>query len=173
MIRVLLSMLLFLCCTTASAQYPIYPAYPQLPSPSFYPQSQAFYGGFSPYGFGGYGLGGYGVGGYGLGGFGYGALGYGGFGYGGLGYGGLGYGGLGYGGLGYGGLGYGGLGYGGFGFGARGYYPINTLGNMNWLPPNRPSPYYVTPTPGQYLEQARRDDEATYTDILLRHNPQP
>ncbi|HEX4143580.1 MAG TPA: hypothetical protein VHY91_08610 [Pirellulales bacterium] len=161
MIRALLAMLLLLCSTTAwGQQYPIYPAYPQLPSPSFYPQYPAFYGGFSQYGYGGNGLGG----------FGYGGLGYGGVGYGGLGYGGFGYGGLGYGGFGYGGLGYGGLGY---GFGARGYYPFGALGNLNWLPPNRPSPYYVTPTPGQYLEQVRRDEQATYADILLRHNPRP
>jgi len=162
MTRVLLGMLLVLCCTTAraQAQYPIYPAYPQPPAPSFYPQYPAVYGGFSPFGFGGYGQGG----------FGYGGLGYGGLGYGGLGYSGFGYGGLGYGGLGYG---LGGLGYGGFGFGARGYYPLNTLGNMNWLPPNRPSPYYVTPSPAQYREQARRDEQATYTGILLEHNAQP
>jgi hypothetical protein len=163
MIRAMLGTLLCLCSTTAWAQDLIYPAYPQPPAPSFYPQSPAVYGGFSPYGFGGYGLGGYGVGGYGPAGFGYG----------GLGYGGLGYGGLGYGGLGYGGLGYGGLGYGGFGFGARGYYPVNVLGNFNWLPPNRPSPYYVTPSPGQYLDQAMRRDQATYADILLQHNAQP
>ena len=152
MTRALLAVLLCLCGTAAWGQNLIYPAYPQPPAPSFYAQYPPVYGGFSPYGFGGYGLAGYGVGGYGLGGFGYGGLGYGGLGYGGLGY---------------------GLGYGGFGFGARGYYPVNALGNFNWLPPNRPSPYYVTPSPGQYLDQAQRREQATYADILLEHNAQP
>ena len=147
MIRTLLFTLIALCGTTASAQNLIYPAYPQPPAPSFYPQSPAVYGGFSPYGLGGYGYGGFGYPGYGLGGYGSGGFG------------------LGYG---YGGLGFGGFGYGGFG--AVGYYPLNTLGNMNWLPPNRPSPYYVTPTPGQYLDSAARRDQATYVDILREHN---
>ena len=96
--------------------------------------------------------------------------------YGNLGYGGggsaLGYGGVGYGVFGYAGLGYGGLGFGGWGFGARGYYPPNPYGNMNWLPPNPPSPYYVTPRPWQYLEQVRRADRSRYAEIMLRQGIQ-
>jgi hypothetical protein len=70
---------------------------------------------------------------------------------------------------GYGGYGNGPYGYGGFGFGVRGYYPPNPFGNMNWLPPNPPSPYYVTPSGKQYLDQAQREDQATYSDLMLRH----
>ncbi len=85
------------------------------------------------------------------------------------------YSGAGYGGFapyGYGGYGYRGYGYGyaPYGFGARGYYPPNPYGNMNWLPPNPPSPYYVVPSGKEYLEQARRRDESTYTELLLFHN---
>jgi len=144
-----------LSTSAARAQDLIYPAYPQPPAPSFYGQSWPMVGGFSPYGYGGYGWGGAG--------------------YGGLGYGGLGYGGLGYGGFGYGGFGYG-LGWGnglGYGWGGAGYYPLNTFGNLSWLPPNRPSPYYVTPTPAQYLETVRRREQAVYTELLLGQNPRP
>jgi len=60
-------------------------------------------------------------------------------------------------------------GFGAYGFGARGYYPPNPYGNMNWLGPNWPSPYYVTPSGPAYLEQARRSDQATYSELMLRH----
>ncbi len=82
---------------------------------------------------------------------------------------GYGYGTFGYGPFGYGPFGYGPFGYGSFGYGARGYYPPNPYGNMNWLPPNPPSPYYVTPSGKQYLEQAQRRDQATYSELMLRH----
>ena len=49
-------------------------------------------------------------------------------------------------------------GYGSYGFGARGYYP-----------PNPPSPYYVSPSGKEYLEQARRRDRTTYSELMLRH----
>ncbi len=81
-------------------------------------------------------------------------------------------GGYGLGGYGLGGYGFGGYGFGGYGFGAVGYYPLNTFGNMNWLPPNRPSPYYVTPSGGEYLEQVRRRDQATYSELMLLQNAQ-
>jgi hypothetical protein len=112
MTRAFRGLLLTLCCTTAWGQYPIYPAYPQPPGLSVYPQYQSFYrpqfySGISPYG------------------------------------------------------------YGSYGFGARGYYPPNPFGNMNWLPPNPPSPYYVTPSGKQYLEQTRRRERAIYSELML------
>lgn len=51
----------------------------------------------------------------------------------------------------------------GYGFGA------SPWGNLNWLPPNPPSPYYVTPSGKDYLEQARRRELATYTQLKLQH----
>jgi hypothetical protein len=78
-----------------------------------------------------------------------------------------GYNGFGYGGIGYGG--YGGFGAWPYGFAARGYYPPNPFGNMNWLPPILPSPYYSVPSGPQYLQQAAARDQATYTDLMLKH----
>jgi hypothetical protein len=68
---------------------------------------------------------------------------------------------------------YGPYGFGRYGFAARGVYPPNPFGNMNWLPPNPPSPYYVVPSGQQYLDQAQRRDWATYSGLMLRHNLQP
>jgi hypothetical protein len=76
---------------------------------------------------------------------------------------------------GYGYGGYGGFGYGGFGpygFGVRGYYPPNPFGNLNWLPPIPPSPYYVVPSDRQYLEQAMLRDRQTYGDLVREHYEQ-
>src|SRR4029453_16560992 len=55
------------------------------------------------------------------------------------------------------------FGYPPFGFGAIPY------GNLNWLPPNPPSPYYVTPSGKEYLQQARRREQATCNEIRLQH----
>ena len=52
-------------------------------------------------------------------------------------------------------------GYQPFGFGAIPY------GGINLLPPNLPSPYYVTPSGREYLEQVRRNEQATYTQLRL------
>ncbi len=49
-------------------------------------------------------------------------------------------------------------GYGRYGFGAGGYYL-----------PNPPSPYYVTPSDKEYLDQARCRDRATCSELMLRH----
>ena len=57
-------------------------------------------------------------------------------------------------------------GYGGYGFG------IGSFGSMNWLPPNPPSPYYVTPSGREYLQQAARRARATYTELKLLHQKQ-
>ena len=43
---------------------------------------------------------------------------------------------------------------------------------MNWLPPNPPSPYYVTARPWQYLEQVRRSDQSRYAELMLRQGLQ-
>jgi hypothetical protein len=59
------------------------------------------------------------------------------------------------------------------GFMLYGYRPYGfgaiPVGNMNWLPPNPPSPYYVTPLGREYLQQAARRERATYTDLKLQH----
>ena len=57
--------------------------------------------------------------------------------------------------------------YGPYGFGARGNLAASSFGNMNWLPPNPPSPYYVTPSGKQYLEQARLRERAIYRELML------
>ncbi len=57
--------------------------------------------------------------------------------------------------------------YGPYGFGARGNLAASSFGNLNWLPPNAPSPYYVTPSGKQYLEQARRREQAIYRELML------
>jgi len=57
-------------------------------------------------------------------------------------------------------------GYQPFGFGA---FPF---GGINLLPPNLPSPYYVTPSGREYLEQVRRRERATYTQLKLSHELQ-
>jgi hypothetical protein len=144
MTRVCWTLLFSLCSATAVGQVPIYPALPQPPAVSAYQQAfgQSFYQ--PPYAPGvplPYGNAGYG----------YGVSGYG------------------FGGYGLGGYGLGGYGLGGYGFGARGYYPPNPFGNLNWLPPNPPSPYYVTPSGDEYLEQVRRRDDTTYGELRLRH----
>lgn len=90
----------------------------------------------------------------------------------GLGYGGYGMGGYGYGGLGYGGYGLGGYGYGRFGYGMRGYYPPNPFGNLNMLPPNPPSPYYVVPSAAEYRAQTQRLDQAKYGELIIQHSLQ-
>jgi hypothetical protein len=77
-----------------------------------------------------------------------------------------GFGGYGYGGYGYGGYGYGGYGYGGYGFGGLPY------GGINWLPPTLPSPYYVVPSGRQYLEQVRRREQTTYSQLKLQKSLQ-
>src|SRR5262245_17183486 len=48
-----------------------------------------------------------------------------------------------------------------FGFGAI------PLGGINLLPPNLPSPYYVTPSGREYLEHVRRQEQATFTQLKL------
>jgi len=63
---------------------------------------------------------------------------------------------------GYGSYGYGGYGFGGYRFGAVPY------GGLNWLPPTLPSPYYVVPTGRQYLEQVRRKEQTTYSQLQLQ-----
>ncbi len=144
MIRAACGLLVSLCCTAAWGQYPIYPAYAQA-------AAMGYQVGFSqpvyqqpPSGMASpYGYGGNGYGGYGIGGYGYGPYGMGGY------------------------------GFGGYGFVRQGYYPPNPFGNMNWLPPNIPSPYYVTPRGPQYLEQVRRRDQTTYSELLLQHNMRP
>ena len=99
------------------------------------------YGGW-PYGYGGFGSGGYGIGyGYGYGGYGFGAPGF----------------------------GYGGVGF-WPSFGARGYYPPNPYGNLNWLPPILPSPYYSVPTDRQYVQQTIIRDQQTYGDLIREHS---
>lgn len=140
MSRILCGLLFGLCCSTAWGQVGIYQALPQPPAVSAYPL--AFPQQFNqPQFFGGAGpMWNGGFVGNGFGGIG-------GFGWGG---------------------GWGG--FGPFGFGARGFYPPNPFGNLNWLPPNPPSPYYVVPSGTQYLEQARRRDQAVYSEIILRHN---
>jgi hypothetical protein len=104
-------------------------------------------------------------------GVGYGGVGYGGFGtVGGFGYPGYG---LGYGGFGGGGFGLGGFGGGGFGGGGFGAYGISStpyglgFGGYGSLPPNPPSPYYVVPSGGAYLEGVRRRDSHDYAEIML------
>jgi hypothetical protein len=57
-------------------------------------------------------------------------------------------------------------GYQSYGFG------IGSFGSMNWLPPNPPSPYYVTPSGREYLQQAARRERATYTELKLQHQKQ-
>jgi hypothetical protein len=86
------------------------------------------------------------------------------------GFGGYGVGGYGFGGYGIGGVGLGGFGYPGLGFGAVGYGPLVGYGNLNWLPPNRPSPYYVVPSGREYLDQVQQRDRTTYAEMILRHN---
>jgi hypothetical protein len=55
-------------------------------------------------------------------------------------------------------------------YGFRGYgFGIGSLGSMNWLPPNPPSPYYVTPSGREYLQQAARKDQATVSELKLQH----
>jgi hypothetical protein len=49
---------------------------------------------------------------------------------------------------------------------------IGSFGNLNWLPPNLPSPYYVTPSGRGYLQQAARRERATYTELKLQHQKQ-
>ncbi len=70
------------------------------------------------------------------------------------------------------GYGYGGYGYGGYHFGVRGYYPPSPYGNLNWLPPNPPSPYYVVPSAAEYRAQQQRLDQANYGELLLLHSMQ-
>ena len=60
-----------------------------------------------------------------------------------------------------------GYGFGPYGFGARGNLAASSFGNMNWLPPNPPSPYYVTPSGKQYLEQSQRRERAIYRELML------
>jgi hypothetical protein len=57
-------------------------------------------------------------------------------------------------------------GYRPYGFGAI------PFGNINWLPPNPPSPYYVTPSGQEYLQQARRREQATYIELILQRSLQ-
>jgi len=52
-------------------------------------------------------------------------------------------------------------GYQPFGFGAI------PFGGINLLPLNLPSPYYVTPSGREYLEQVRRNEQAAYTQLKL------
>jgi len=80
--------------------------------------------------------------------------------------------GYGYGGYGYGGIGYGGFGFGRFGYGMRGYYPPNPFGNLNMLPPNPPSPYYVVPSAAEYRAQTQGLDQAKYGELIIRHSLQ-
>src|SRR5437660_5917990 len=64
---------------------------------------------------------------------------------------------------------YGGLspyGYSPYGFGAIPY------GGVNLLPPNPPSPYYVTPSGREYLQQVARREKATYSELKLQHDVQ-
>ena len=49
---------------------------------------------------------------------------------------------------------------------------IGSFGNMNWIPPNPPSPYYVTLSGREYLQQAARRERATYTELKLQHQRQ-
>ena len=49
---------------------------------------------------------------------------------------------------------------------------IGSVGNLNWLPPNPPSPYHVTPSGREYLQQAARRERATYTELKLQHQKQ-
>ncbi|HEY2415368.1 MAG TPA: hypothetical protein VGI40_24200 [Pirellulaceae bacterium] len=74
------------------------------------------------------------------------------------------YSGYGYGG--YGGYGYGSYGYGAYGFGSMPY------GGLNWLPPTLPSPYFVVPSGRQYLEQVRRREQTTYSQLKLLNSLQ-
>jgi len=58
-------------------------------------------------------------------------------------------------------------------YGYRGYgFGIGSFGSMNWLPPNPPSPNYVTPSGREYLQQAARRERATYTELKLQHQKQ-
>ncbi|HWA97058.1 MAG TPA: hypothetical protein VG713_01135 [Pirellulales bacterium] len=147
MTRIICFAAVCLAATCANAQQLVYPALPQPPARSAYPYAfpQAYaapgWNGQVPFAGGGMpALAAYGP--YGFGGYGGYGLGYGRFGY----------------------------GFRRYGYGARGYYPPNPFGNMNWLPPNPPSPYYVAPSGREYMEQATRNDQARYAELLLLHN---
>lgn len=62
------------------------------------------------------------------------------------------------------------------GFSAYGYRPygfgVVPVGNINWLPPTPPSPYYVIPSSREYLQQAARREQATYSELKLQHQQQ-
>jgi hypothetical protein len=58
------------------------------------------------------------------------------------------------------------FGYQPFGFGVLPY------GGVNLLPPTPPSPYYVTPSGREYLQQVARTERATYSQLKLRHDLQ-
>jgi hypothetical protein len=66
----------------------------------------------------------------------------------------------------YGNNGYGAYGYGPYGFGGLPY------GGLNWLPPTLPSPYFVVPSGRQYLEQVRRSEQTTYSQLKLQNSLQ-
>lgn len=62
------------------------------------------------------------------------------------------------------------------GFSPYGYRPFGfwaiPFGTTNWLPSNPPSPYYVTPSGREYLEQAARREKATFRELKLQHQKQ-
>jgi hypothetical protein len=70
--------------------------------------------------------------------------------------------------------GYSPYGYGGYGYGGYGPYGLAGMpyGGLNWLPPTRPSPYLVVPSGRQYLEQVRRRELTTYSQLKLLNSLQ-
>jgi hypothetical protein len=55
-----------------------------------------------------------------------------------------------------------------YSFGPYGFAGVPYAG-LNWLPPTLPSPYYVVPSGRQYLEQARRREQTTYSELTLQN----
>jgi hypothetical protein len=57
-----------------------------------------------------------------------------------------------------------------------GYQPCGfwaaPFGGVNLLPPNPPSPYYVTLSGREYLEHVARREKATYSQLKLQHDLQ-
>jgi hypothetical protein len=51
-------------------------------------------------------------------------------------------------------------------------FGVVPFGGVNLLPPNPPSPYYVTPSGKEYLEQIRRKEAATYSQLKFQHHLQ-